>query len=308
VCDHCHALVHSDELEQLAAEAKALESRGELQPAREKWLTGLDLLPPESKQADWIKRHAEELSAPGYAVPLSDPRTQAAAQMGPVNVLDAKRETPRTARVNLVSLLSFIAFIAIYGAASGLKFGVGFAVLILIHEMGHFVDIKRRGLPADMPVFLPGLGAYVRWQALGVSLETRSEVSLAGPLAGLLASVACATLWWQTGNSLWAELARIGAILNLLNLIPVWVLDGGQAVLALSKNERIVLGVACVALGVGLGQNMFFLVALAAGYQAFFAGNLPVHSSRVTTIYYLAVLTGLGVIIRLMPGHGLGLQ
>jgi Zn-dependent protease len=228
--------------------------------------------------------------------------------MGPVSVLDAKRETPRTARVNLVSLLSFIAFIAIYGAASGIKFGVGFAVLILIHEMGHFVDIKRRGLPADMPVFLPGLGAYVRWQALGVSLETRSEVSLAGPLAGLLASVACAALWWQTGNSLCAELARIGAILNLLNLIPVWVLDGGQAVLALSKNERIVLGVACVALGVGLGQNMFFLVALAAGYQAFFAGNLPVHSSRVTTIYYLAVLTGLGVIIRLMPGHGLGLQ
>jgi Zn-dependent protease len=207
-----------------------------------------------------------------------------------------------------MSLLSFIAFIAIYGAASGIKFGVGFAVLILIHEMGHFVDIKRRGLPADMPVFPPGLGAYVRWQALGVSIETRAAVSLAGPLAGLLASVACAALWWQTGTPLWASLARVGAILNLLNLIPVWVLDGGQAVLALSKMERIVLGVACVVLGLILGQNMFFLVALAAGYQAFFAGNLPANPSRVTTIYYLAVLIALGVVIRLMPGHGLGLQ
>lgn len=321
MCDHCHALVHSDELELLAAEAKALESRGELQQAREKWLTGLDLLPPESKQADWIKRHVQDLlAADGDLTRLSaarfsgarlnngDARTQAAAQMGPVNVLDAKRETPRAARVNLMSLLSFVAFIAIYWAASGMKFGVGFALLILIHEMGHFVDIKRRGLPADMPVFLPGLGAYVRWQALGVSLETRSAISLAGPLAGLLASVACAALWWQTGNALWAELARIGAILNLLNLIPVWVLDGGQAVLALSKIERIVLGVACVALGLVLGQNMFFLVALGAGYQAFFAGNLPAHPSRVTTIYYLAVLIALGVMIRLMPGHGLGLQ
>lgn len=307
MCDHCHALVHSDELEQLAAEAKALESRGELQEAREKWLTGLDLLPPESKQADWIKRHVQEITVADGAR-LSAARTQTAAQMGPVNVLDVKRDTPRTARVNLMSLLSFIAFIAIYGAASGIKFGVGFAVLILIHEMGHFVDIKRRGLPADMPVFLPGLGAYVRWQALGVSIETRAAVSLAGPLAGLLASVACAALWWQTGTPLWASLARVGAILNLLNLIPVWVLDGGQAVLALSKMERIVLGVACVVLGLILGQNMFFLVALAAGYQAFFAGNLPANPSRVTTIYYLAVLIALGVVIRLMPGHGLGLQ
>jgi Zn-dependent protease len=307
VCGDCHALVHSDELERLAAEAKELESRGELQQAREKWLSGLDLLPPESKQADWIKRHAEELWA-GDAARLSNGRTQAAAGIGPVSLLDAKRAAPRTARVNLASLLSFVAFIAIYWAASGLKFGVGFAVLILIHEMGHFVDIKRRGLPADMPVFLPGLGAYVRWQALGVSIETRAAVSLAGPLAGLLASVACAALWWQTGNPLWSELARIGAILNLLNLIPVWLLDGGQAVLALSKTERIILGLACVALGLVLGQNTFFLVALGAGYQAFFAGNLPARASRVTTIYYLVVLTALGVMIRLMPGHGLGLQ
>jgi Zn-dependent protease len=309
VCDHCHALVHSDELERLAAEAKALEARGELQQAREKWLSGIDLLPPESKQADWIKQHAVELSAAGDTALMSDARNQAAAPMGPVNVLDAKRgAAPQTARVNLASLLSFVAFIAIYWAASGMKFGVGFAVLILIHEMGHFVDIKRRGLPADMPVFLPGLGAYVRWQALGVSIETRAAISLAGPLAGLLASVACAALWWQTGNPLWSELARIGAILNLLNLIPVWVLDGGQAVLALSKIERIVLFVACIALGLALGQNAFFLVALGAAYQAFFAGDLPAHPSRVTTIYYLAVLTGLGVMIRLMPGHGLGLQ
>jgi Zn-dependent protease len=312
-CGGCHALVHSHELERLAAEAKALEARGELQQAREKWLTGLDLLPPESKQADWIKRHVAELSAAGDTTqmdtaPLSDARIQAAAQIGPVSVLDAKRGVPRTARVNLASLLSFVAFIAIYWAASGMKFGVGFAVLILIHEMGHFVDIKRRGLPADMPVFLPGLGAYVRWQALGVSIETRAAISLAGPLAGLLASVACAALWWQTGNPLWAELARVGAILNLLNLIPVWVLDGGQAVLALGKNERIILGGTCVALGLVLGQNMFFLVALGAGYQAVFAGDLPARASRVTTIYYLAVLIALGVMIRLMPGTGLGLR
>jgi len=56
--------------------------------------------------------------------------------------------------------------------------------------------------------------------------------------AGFLAAVACAAIWWQTGNPLWAALARAGAFLNLLNLIPIWMLDGGQAALALSKMER----------------------------------------------------------------------
>jgi Zn-dependent protease len=312
VCDQCHALVHSEELERLSAEAKALEANGELQLAREKWLTGLRLLPPTSKQADWITEHARALDAAtgaGAGQRSAPSDNQWAQAMGPTDpTAVAKSGTPLSARFQLMSLLSFLAFIAIYSAASGIKFGVGFAVLILIHEMGHFIDIKRRGLPADMPVFLPGLGAYVRWQAMGVPLATRAAVSLAGPLAGFLASLACAVLWWKTSDPLWSGLARSGAILNLLNLIPVWVMDGGQAALALSKAERIVLLIAGVVLGLVLGQNLFFLVALGAGYRAFFAADLPAHPSRATTIYFLAVLTALGVIIRLMPGQGLGLN
>jgi Zn-dependent protease len=226
--------------------------------------------------------------------------------VGPITVLAAKGKVLLTAVLKLKFLLSFVAFIGIYWAAFGMKFGIGFAMLILIHEMGHFVDIKRRGLPAEMPVFLPGLGAYVRWQALGVPIETRAAISLAGPLAGFLASLACAALWWQTGNPLWAALARAGAFLNLLNLIPVWVLDGGQAVLALSKVERIVLLTACLALWLVLGENLFFLVALGAGYQVFFTGDLPAHPSRVTTVYFITVLTALGVMLWLMPGQGFG--
>jgi len=311
VCDQCHALVHSEELERLSAEAKSLEARGDLRQAREKWLTGLPLLPPTSKQADWIKQHVKALSAADEARQAEigdDEWARQALQSGSILGLADRSRSPVTPRFKLTSLLSFAVFVAIYSAASGVKFGIGFGVLILIHEMGHFVDIKRRGLPADMPVFLPGLGAYVRWQALGVPLETRAAVSLAGPLAGFLASVACAVLWWQTGNPFWAALARVGAILNLLNLIPVWVLDGGQAALALSKTERITLMIACVALGLVLGQNIFFLVAAGAGFRAFFAGDFPARPSLATTIYFVAVLTALGVIIHLMPGQGLGLR
>lgn len=309
MCERCQALVHSEELERLAAEAKAFEANGELRQAGEKWIRGLDLLPPASKQADWIKQHLRVIEAgnDGKRTPaaMDDASMREPGAMDSAGVVRGEKRAP-AARFKLMFLLSFAAFVAIYGAAAGMKFGIGFAVLILIHEMGHFIDIKRRGLPAEMPIFLPGLGAYVRWDALGVSIETRAAISLAGPLAGLLASVACAGLWWQTGNPLWAELARVGAILNLLNLIPVWVLDGGQAVLALSKRERIAVLAGSVALGLALGQNMFFLVALGAGYQAWFGRDLPARSSWATTIYYVAVLIGLGVIIQLMPGQGLG--
>ncbi|HWY04633.1 MAG TPA: site-2 protease family protein [Candidatus Acidoferrum sp.] len=312
VCDRCHALVHSERLDQLASEAKALEASGDFRQARELWLMGLPLLPANSRQASWIQEHARSLEVAAERVqppPPSDNKwAQKLGPVGPIAVLLAKSKVLLTAVFKLKFLLSFVAFVGIYWAAFGMKFGIGFALLILLHEMGHFVDIKRRGLPAEMPVFLPGLGAYVRWQAIGVSLETRAAVSLAGPLAGFLAALACAALWWQTGSPFWAALARAGAVLNLLNLIPVWVLDGGQAVLALSKVERIVLLTACLALWLVLGENMFFLVALGAGYQVFFGGVVPLRPSRATTIYYVAVLTALGIVIRLMPGQGLGVN
>src|SRR5262249_49959449 len=151
--------------------------------------------------------------------------------------------------LNLKFLLSFASFIGVYWFAFGPKFGIGFAVLILIHEMGHYIDIKRRGLPVDMPMFLPGIGAYVRWNGMGVTAETRAAVALAGPFAGCLAAAACALIWRQTGDPLWAALAHVGAWFNAFNLIPVWIFDGAQAVRPLRKVEVALLVAVSAALG-----------------------------------------------------------
>jgi Zn-dependent protease len=312
VCDHCHALVHSEQMDQLSAEAKTLEAKGDLRQARERWLTGLQLLPPDSRQANWIQQHVRELDAAANQVqpaPKSDNQwAKRLGPLGPVAILLAKGKTIFLALFKLKFLLSFAAFIGIYWAAWGMKLGIGFAVLVLLHEMGHFIDIKRRGLPAEMPVFLPGLGAYVRWQALGVPVETRSAISLAGPLAGFFSALVCAAVWVQTGNPFWAALARIGAALNLLNLIPIWLLDGGQAVLALSKGERVFLLTVSLALWLALDEKMFILVALGTAYAAFFASNLPPRPSRGTTVYYAVVLAALGILLKFLPGQGLGLR
>jgi Zn-dependent protease len=297
VCPECHALIHAREL----------------RLAREEWLKALPLLPPDAAQSVWIRDHARSL----LNVAL-DPRTETPSQpksaiarklgpLAPIAVLLAKSKGLLLAIFKLKFLLSFVSFIAVYWALWGMKFGIGFAILILIHEMGHFVDVKRRGLPAEMPVFLPGLGAYVKWQALGVTLETRAGVSLAGPLAGWLASVACVAIWWNTGDPFWASMARVGAFLNVLNLIPVWILDGGGAVAALGKTDRMWLLTAGLALWLLLGEGVFFLVAAGAAWRLF-TKDMPAQSSRLSLAYYLGVLACLGLVLRLVPGHGFGLQ
>jgi Zn-dependent protease len=302
VCTGCHALVHAQSLEQLAAAARMHEERREFTAAREVWMNALGLLPAESAQAEWIRstvRRLEALSGTTPAVPARNGWTSKLGPLAPLVVLLAKGKF-LLALFKLKFILSLGLFVAVYWGLFGLRFGVGFAILILVHEMGHFIEIKRRGLPAEMPVFLPGLGAYVRWTALGVSARTRSLISLAGPMAGLIGAAVCTLLWMKSGESFWIGLASLSAMLNVLNLIPVWVLDGGQAIAALDKNERFMLAAVAVILAAYFGQPLFLLVAAGAGYRAF-TKDLPSVPSHATTAYYSAILAGLGYVIALAP-------
>jgi Zn-dependent protease len=349
-CDRCHTLVHADEMERLAAQARALEAKSLLGEARERWLAILPLLPYDSKQAEWIRDHARQLesAAPMAQQPQApgtkNPWAKRLAPLAPLAVLLSKFKGFLLLVPKLQFLFSFATFIGLYWALWGPKFGVGFAVLVLIHEMGHYIDIKRRGLPANMPVFFPGLGAYVRWQAMGVSLETRAAISLAGPLAGTLAAAVCALVWRQTGDPLWAALARVSAWLNLLNLIPVWIFDGAQAARALRNTEILLLSLVASALGYATHETLFYFVAGGAVLQVLMrlgavmlgrrkpkemitlgleqrvqvpgtvVSSAPDdlgatrRESHGIAAYYLAVLTALGLLLWLVPGQGTGVH
>jgi Zn-dependent protease len=301
-CSRCHKLVHQTTLEQLAASARLHEEGRKLIEARDLWLKALELLPPESAQARWVRDNAQRLNGLATNAATVDARHAWAKKLGPLAPLAILLAKGKffLSLFKLKFLLSLGAFVAFYWALYGVKFGIGFAVLILVHEMGHFVAIKRRGLPADMPVFLPGLGAYVRWAALGVSAQTRTFVSLAGPMAGCIGAAVCALVWMRSGDALWIGLASLSALLNILNLIPVWVLDGGQAIGALSKAERIVLSAAAVLFAAIFGQPAFLLVAAGAGYRAF-SRDIPSAPSYAATAYYLMVLAALGYLVTLAP-------
>jgi len=313
-CSECHALIHAARLEQLAQDARLREQRGEIALARDAWASALRLLPEHSTQAEWVRANITRLEALTVAGATNAGATNAGAttaaslpwitKLGPLAPLAIVLIKGKSllALLKLKFLLSLGTFIAFYWAVFGAKFGVGFALLILVHELGHFIDIKRRGLPAEMPVFLPGFGAYVRWTALGVTLRTRGFVSLAGPLAGCIGAAVCALLWIATGDTLWIGLASMSALLNVLNLIPVWVLDGGQTIKALNKTERIVLACAAILLAAGLREPVLLLVAAGAGYRAFTKDvPIPTASNPAVVVYYLLVLAALGFLVGLAP-------
>jgi Zn-dependent protease len=267
-----------------------------------------------------VNQSMQPLPQPGPK-PAAQPAPQPAPQPGkpqhpwakrlgplaPLAVLLAKAKTVLLALFKLKFLFSFAAFLGVYWALFGAWFGVGFAVMILLHEMGHFAEAKRRGLPAEMPVFLPGLGAYVKWQGLGVSTEVRALISLAGPAAGLLAALLAAALYWRTGNPLWAALAHTGAWLNLLNLIPVWMLDGASAVQPLDTMGRVSLLVVSGLLFWWSGE--WVLLMLAAGFAwQLFRKPIPADGTLTVQLYFAAVLATLAWLLHATPLKNLSMD
>jgi Zn-dependent protease len=164
--------------------------------------------------------------------------------------------------------------IGAYALIWGWKFGVGIVVMIVVHELGHFAEARRQGLEVSLPRFIPFLGAYVLIKNSPLNPMRNAQVALAGPAAGALAAAVCWGIGSETNSSLLHALAYAGFFLNLFNLIPVGILDGGAIWRAyrLAKAEPMVpveaLGGTAVLLpGAGRGRAALILtlyVGLAA--------------------------------------------
>jgi Zn-dependent protease len=141
-------------------------------------------------------------------------------------------------------------------------FAVGLVVLIWVHEMGHVLQLRREGIRASAPMFIPFLGAYIGMKEMPKNALAEARVGLAGPVAGTLGGLATVGLYALTQNPLFLGLAFFNFLLNLVNLIPVLPLDGGRAVGALSPVVWIFGFVLMVALSI-LVPFMLFIVLFA---------------------------------------------
>ena len=136
-----------------------------------------------------------------------------------------------TVLLKIAGSLKFLGiFVSVGGYALiwGWRFAVGFVLLILVHELGHYVEARRQGLNPQLPVFIPFLGAYVALRGQPFDPWRNALVSIAGPVAGGIAALACLVYGNVVGSDLLRALAYAGFFLNLFNLIPIGILDGGH--------------------------------------------------------------------------------
>jgi Zn-dependent protease len=142
-------------------------------------------------------------------------------------------------KFGLASISALIS-VAVYSRLFGWSFAVGLVGLLFIHEMGHAIVMKLKGIPVGGMIFIPMLGAAVFMRQMPGNAKDEAEVGIAGPLAGALVALVCLLLarsqMGSTGLAgIWGPLAYFGCFLNLFNLLPMMPFDGGRVLAAIDR-------------------------------------------------------------------------
>jgi Zn-dependent protease len=200
--------------------------------------------------------------------------------------------------------------VAAYSLIWGWEFAAGFVVLIFIHEMGHVFALRRHGIKASAPMFVPFMGAVIWARSLGDDALTEARVGLAGPYFGAAASAIVAIVGLATHTGLLEALGYIGFLLNLFNLLPVVPLDGGRAMAAMAPWMWFIGFGALVTLEFIEPNPILLIICLVAAYDLYHRWQKRNSPTMMQTAYYRVaprsrILIGaayLGLIVALALG------
>ncbi len=199
--------------------------------------------------------------------------------------------------------ISFGAYAIIYGP----WFAASLVVMILLHEMGHVVEIRRQGMKASAPIFIPFLGAAIFQRQHPTTALKQAEIGIAGPISGTLAATAAFVLYGSTSWPVFLLAAWIGFNINLFNMIPFGMLDGGWILAAASKWFHVI-GLALIAVAVFFVHTIFgpvLLILLIVGIPTMierfrndaspYYQSVPVPARFAMGFAWLALVAFLGV-------------
>lgn len=197
-------------------------------------------------------------------------------------------------------LLSF----GVYWTRWGWMFAAGFVLSIYVHEMGHVAALRKFGIAATAPMFIPGFGAFIWQKEAAKSPEQDAIVGLAGPLWGTGAALFALAAYGLTGAPVWGAIARTGAWINLFNLSPIWFLDGSHAFRALSRRDRAIVAAAALAVWAVTyvwAVTHVGMLLLVAGLAAFrlFTKDAPERGSSLILMQFLGLIAVLGFVASL---------
>ena len=293
VCPSCRKFTYSRELEELAGRARQLTAAGQLQTARDQWIAALKLLPPESSEYAGVQREVQKLQARISPKAATDWKKR----LGPLGIALAALAKYKTVALVLLTkgkfILSILAFLGVYWSLFGWWFALGLTGSIFLHEMGHYAMARRFGFSAELPMFLPGFGAFVRWNGAGVEPGIRAQISLAGPFFGLVSGLIAYGIFLSTGQAVWLAVAQFAGWINLLNLIPVFIFDGASAMNALGAQARVAILLVSIVMFFTLNEFLFLFIAIATGYRLF-RRDFPAEAKQGIAYAFIALILGNG--------------
>jgi Zn-dependent protease len=301
-CPSCGALVHGARLRELADLAAAAVTAGDRAAARQHWQDALALVPPSADQHRLIAQRIEELRDTGPPLRAASPPSQrpgswwkqtlgVGATVGVL--LIGKLKFLLLGLTKLSTFVSMFGFFAVYWSLYGWPLALGLAVSIYIHEMGHVSVLRRLGIHAGAPLFIPGVGAVVMLKERITDPIVDARIGLAGPVWGMGAAIAAALVGFATGAPIWKAISELTAFINLFNLTPVWQLDGSRGFHAMTRTDRwtavATIGVMATVTGVGL----LWIVGAVALWRALRGEPGPGHMPTLLTYQALVVVLSL---------------
>jgi len=307
VCPACGTLVHTDKLKQLAASADEASTSGDLVRAREQWEEALRFLPFDSQQYTVIRSRVTDLSkridAATSGTAAAKPKRDGswwqrggAAVVTLVLLLVGKLKFLLLGLTKASTFVSMFAFFGVYWNLYGWPLAAGLVVSIYIHEMGHVAMLRRLGIAAGAPLFIPGVGALVMLKQHVDDPITDAKIGLAGPVWGLGAALAALGIYAVTGTQIWLAIAHLTGFLNLFNLIPIWQLDGSRGFHALSRTERWIVVASIVAALYVTEQRLLFIVGAVAVWRAMRREEGP--GDRQTLVTFVILVAALSWIAK----------
>ena len=184
-------------------------------------------------------------------------------------------------------LLSLI----VYAFVFGWRYAAGFVVLLLVHEMGHYIAARQRGLDVGAPTFIPFVGAWVELKQLPHDAETEAFVGLGGPLLGSVGALACYALARSYDATWLLAVSYAGFFLNLFNLIPLSPFDGGRITAVLSPRIWLLGVPILIALFFYRPSPLLILMAILAAPQVWKAIRYRADSPEAQTYYAVSSRT-----------------
>jgi Zn-dependent protease len=157
--------------------------------------------------------------------------------------------------------------VAVYALVYGWRYAAGFVALLLVHELGHYIAARQRGLDVGAPTFIPFVGAWIQLKGQPHDAETEAYVGLGGPLLGTVGAIGCYFLARNVDSNWLLAVAYAGFFLNLFNMIPLSPFDGGRITAVLGPRIWL-LGVPVLgALFLWRPSPMLILMAVLAAPQ-----------------------------------------